>query len=59
MISQFIIIGLSLTGFVTYIDNQNIDIQWIESCYGIECTDPEPSYYTDDGISYWNYFTNI
>lgn len=55
MISHFIIIGLISTGFVTVTDNQYMEYDWVESCYGIECVDPQ----YDDGISYWNYQFNI
>ena len=58
MISSFIIIGVLFTGCITIIDNQDMEYEWIESCYGIECTDPYP-YYQDDGISYWGFHSNI
>lgn len=60
MISHLLIIGLLYTGFVTIIDNQNMDYDWIESCYGMECIgyEKEPEYH-NDGISYWNYSFNI
>lgn len=57
MIQYILLTGLLFTSFVIYTDTQDREYDWIESCYGIECTDPEPLY--DDGISYWNYRINI
>lgn len=59
MILHFIIAGLLYTGFVTITDNQ-MEYNWVESCYGIECIGytPEPEY-QDDGISYWQYHHSI
>lgn len=33
---------------------EDTQYDWIESCYGIECTDPNP-----DDVYYWNFRTNI
>ncbi len=60
MISSFIVIGMIFTGFVTITNTQDMEYDWVESCYGIECVGytPEPTY-QDDLISYWGYHTNI
>ena len=55
MIYQLLIAGLMSTNFIIIEDNQ-MEYNWIESCYGIECIgySPEPEY-QEDGIAYWNY----